>query len=310
VGATKTVSNPLVGIAILNWTKPDQTIACIQSLQKLDYSAYHIVVVDNGSPVGQVGRLRQEFPTLNIIENGCNLGFAGGCNVGIDYLLRQGVDYVLLLNDDTEVAPDFLSRLVAVGESDELIGIVGPTIYYFDRPTIIWSAGGTISATGHPHHLHLNQDVHDLMATAEAIEIVDYVTGCALLIKRRVIESVGKLDERFFAYFEETEWCARARNAGYRVAYVPEASVWHKIETADRTYSWPYLYLMTRNRLLYLRCAGAGVAPIAQATSDMLRTALSWSIKPQHRSMRPYAGALVRGVTDFVRGHFGAPPIR
>lgn len=280
-------------------------MACLESLRRLDYSSHEVVVVDNGSGDGSIELIKQRFPSVTTIENGRNLGFATGCNVGITQLLRGGIDYVLLLNDDTEVAAGSLTHLVEVAESDPRIGIVGPKICYYGRPEAIWSAGGAIDEYGAARHRRVDEvDEHD----ADEVQDVDYVTGCALLIKRKAIESIGLMDDRFFAYFEEAEWCARARRQGFRVVYVPRARVWHKVESADSRYSWNYIYLMTRNRLLYLKCTGAEPWRMALATADLLRTAASWSLKPKHKHMRPYSSALTRGIRDFVVGHFGPPP--
>jgi GT2 family glycosyltransferase len=297
---------PKVGIVILNWRRPHEVLACLESLSVLDYPNYEIVVVDN-SPDSDFQRIAKgSLPArCCVVENGQNLGFAGGCNVGIQFLLNRGTDYVLLLNDDTEVSPGLLRVLVETAERDPRIGLLGPKIYYHNRRNVIWSAGGSLTRHGQPGHLRVDE-VDE--GSPERIRDVDYITGCALFARRALIETVGPLDPRFFAYFEETEWCARARRGGYRVVYVPTAFIWHKIESADRSYSPLYLYLMTRNRLLYLRCSGATPVTIASAALDLLRTALSWSIKPKHSAMKPLAGVLVRGIFDFALGRFGAPP--
>jgi GT2 family glycosyltransferase len=137
---------------------------------------------------------------------------------------------------------------------------------------------------------------------------VDYVTGCAMLVKREVIERIGALDERFFAYYEETEWCARARRAGFRVAHVPPVRMWHKIEPAARGNSPLYLYLMARNRLLYLKCSGAGRRRILLASVDLLRTAASSLRRREKRATIRCSGPLVHGVCDFLLGRLGVPP--
>jgi GT2 family glycosyltransferase len=299
------ISYPHVGIVVINWKRPDCTVACLRSLKALDYPSCRIVVVDNGSRDGSPADIRARFRDVTVIENGRNLGFAGGNNVGIDHLLRSGADYVLLLNDDTEVAPDLLRMLVQAAEGDGRIGIVGPKIYYYDQPDVIWSAGGALDRYGQASHLQVDERDD---GAAPAVRDVDYVTGCAILVKRSVIERVGALDERFFAYFEEAEWCARARRAGFRVVFVSQARMWHKIEADARPRSRLYQYLMARNRLLYLRCSGAGPWIISRAALGLIRTAASWSLRPRHREMRPLSGALIRGVGHFMIGRFGAPP--
>jgi GT2 family glycosyltransferase len=298
---------PRVGVVVLNWRRPHKIMACLASVEAQDYPSFEIVVVDNGSANGSVVEVRRQFPAVSVIENGRNLGFAAGSNRGIDYLMRSGVDYILLLNDDATCGPDLFRRLVALAESEPDIGVLGPTIYYADAPgTIIWSAGGAVDRLGRSRHLRVNEQGDGPLVP---VQDVDYVTGCALLVRRDVVEKVGVLDERFFAYWEEVEWCARARAAGFRVVYLPTAHVWHGLQQEDRETSRSYQYLMTRNRLLYLECVGASRATIALAGFEIMRTVLSWSVKPRHRAMRPYAGTLLRAVRDFALRRFGPPPL-
>jgi GT2 family glycosyltransferase len=300
-------THPHVSIILLNWNQPEFTLACLESLDHVEYPSFDVIVVDNGSVDNSVPLIRQRFPGVTLLENPENLGFAGGNNVGIQHALERGADYLLLLNNDTEVAPNMLRALVDVGEAEPGVGALGPKIYYYDHSNVIWSAGGAIDRFGEPSHLLENTVDEGL---PDRVQDVDYVTGCAFMVKRRVVEAVGALDPRFFIYFEETEWCARIRRAGFRITYVPQARMWHKISMEARTTSRRYLYLMTRNRLLYLRLSNAGLVTIAGAAADLLRTALSWSLKPQHRAMRQYSTALVRGIADFAVGRFGAPPAR
>jgi GT2 family glycosyltransferase len=295
---------PRVAVVILNWRRPELTAAALTSLARSDYPAWSAIVVDNGSGDDSVAIIRERFPDATIIENGRNLGFAAGNNSGITHALTAGFDYVLLLNDDAEVAPDLLRVLVEVAEGDLRIGMVGPKILYADPPNVIWSAGGMVSKLGESRHLR----VDEIDGGDGPVVDVDYATGCAILARRRMIEQTGTLDERFYMYFEETEWCARARRAGFRVVYVPGARVWHKITPAARSVSPFYHYLMTRNRLLYLSASGASVWIIGLTILTILKTATMWSLRPKYRAARPFAGALVRGVVDFARGRFGAPP--
>lgn len=296
--------SPLVGIVILNWRRPDEILDCLASVSKLDYARFEVAVVDNASDNGSVERIRAGFPRAALIENGRNLGFAGGSNVGIRYFMQRGADYIMLLNDDTELAPDMLSALMDAFEEDPDIGIVGPNIFYFDPPDVLWSAGGSVSRYGAARHLQVDEGI---VNSGSDVHDVDYVSGCGILIRRSVIERVGPLDERFFAYFEETELCARARAAGFRVVQAPQADMWHKIGRDERAQSRPYLYLTARNRLLYVQCT-AGPRAAVIAALDLLRTSISWSLRPRHQHMQPFASALTRGVLDYFFGRFGAPP--
>jgi GT2 family glycosyltransferase len=298
-------AGPRVGIVVLNWNQPTDTLACLESLRHVSYPAYQVILVDNGSTDGSPALVRERHPDVTLIQNPTNLGFAGGNNVGIARALRDEADYVMLLNNDTELAPEMLRTLVDVAEGDPTIGVVGPKIYYYDEASVIWSAGGGVDKLGQPWHYQADQ-VDD--GSRQHNEDVDYVTGCAILVKRGVIDAIGALDERFFIYFEETEWCARARRAGYRVVYVPSARMWHKIQPTARPLSRRYLYLMTRNRLLYLRCSKASPVTTIRAMLDVVRTAAAWRLRSRHRQMRPFAGTLLLALRDFLRGRFGAPP--
>lgn len=296
---------PQVAVIVLNWNGLADTLECLESLSHLDYPRYRIVVVDNGSTDGSVEAIRELFPDVAIIENGENLGFTGGNNVGLRYALAQETDYALLLNNDTEVAPDFLSRLVQAAEADPRIGIAGPTIYYYARPDLIWSAGGMINRSrGQTRMIGLNEQ--DTGQYSLAPHEVDFVTGCALLVKRAVMEQVGLLDERFFAYYEEAEWCVRARKGGFKIIHVPTAKVWHKIPLDARDHSPLVHYYMTRNRLLFLKVTGAGWrAWLHTLLAEYARTLLSWSVRPRWRHKREQRRMMLRAIGDAWQGHWG-----
>lgn len=298
---------PRTLIVILCYNGVADTIACLQSLEQLDYprEQVDILVLDNASVDGTPSTVRAAFPRLQVVENGANYGYAAGNNVGLRHALAQGYDYVLLLNNDTLVPPDFLHHLVAAAESHLTIGAAGPTIYYHEVPTIIWSAGGIIDwATGSSHMRGKGQADTGQFST---ICDVDFATGCALLMKREALERCGLLDERFFMYYEETEWCVRVRRAGFRVIHVPHAHLWHKIPLEDRT-DKPYVaYYMTRNRLLFLRITGSKLRTwLSALLFQDLRTCLSYTLRPKWRGRRRQRDAMLRGLRDFWLGRFGA----
>jgi GT2 family glycosyltransferase len=173
---------PDVAIIIVNWNRCDDTLACLASLSRLEYPAYKIIIVDNGSTDGSVMAIRTAYPQITLIETGDNLGYVGGNNIGLEHARTLGVKYALLLNNDTEVAPNFLNLLLQAAEADPRVGIVGPLIYYFDRPEVIWSAGGAIDwQRGDTHMLGLNQLNQGQFGVTP--QSVDFVTGCVLLLK-------------------------------------------------------------------------------------------------------------------------------
>ncbi len=188
-------------------------------------------MIDNGSTDGTQAVLKQKYGRkIVLIENGANLRFSRGNNEGIKYALRNKADYMILLNNDIMVDKNLIKELVAVAESDKTIGIVGPKIYYFQPSNQIWSAGGEIylhKGTGrHAGIRQIDRGQYD------QIRECDYVTGCALMIKREVVEKIGLLDPAYLAYYEDTDWCFRAKLAGYKSFYVPKAKMWHKISAS------------------------------------------------------------------------------
>lgn len=294
-----------VVIIVLNWNGLADTLACLASLARLGYPTHEVVVVDNGSTDDSVATIRATYPRVTLIETGENLGYVGGNNVGLEYARAMGADYALLLNNDTEVAPDFLRLLVEAAEADPAIGIVGPTIYYFDRPNVIWSAGGDIDwRRGRTRMIGL--DEVDQGQFGHTVRPVDFVTGCALLIKVAVVEQVGMLDPRFFAYYEEAEWCVRASRAGFKILHVPQAKIWHKISPDAREASPQVHYYMTRNRLLLLELSKTGLGPWLSALFlDYGRTLVSWTLRPKWRSKSLQRRAMLQAIRDYGRGRFG-----
>lgn len=243
---------PKVFVIILNWNGYRDTAECLRSLKRLIYPSCEVVVVDNRSTDGSVTKLQEEFKEVVYIENKENLGFAEGNNVGIRYALEHGADYVLLLNNDTLIKADFLEALVKTAEVDEQIGIAGPKIYEGLPDSIrLWYAGGSVDWK---RMKTVHRGFHeDDRGEWDQVEDVDFVSGCAMLIRRPLLERIGLLDDRYFLYYEDTDYCVRACKAGFRIVYVPQAVVYHKAWTSSGGQSSPLrLYYMTRNRLLLM----------------------------------------------------------
>jgi GT2 family glycosyltransferase len=244
---------PRVCIIVLTWKNYDLTRDCLSSLRRIDYSNVEIVLVDNGSGDGSAERLASEFPEVRLIHNETNLGFPAGNNVAIRDAMLRNPDYFLLLNNDTLVASDFLSKLVRVAESDEKIGLVNPKILYFEPDDRIWYGGGFYKpwwSTGKVR----GQNRRDLGNYNETTE-VSFVTGCACLIKAEVVRKIGLLDESFFLGFEDLDWTLRAMHGGFRAFYVGSAVIWHKASYDTRkNLGKPIVdFYRTRNSLLLAR---------------------------------------------------------
>lgn len=242
---------PKVSIIILNWNGKKDTIGCLESLKKITYNNYQIIVVDNGSEDGSPEEIQNKFSEVIVIRNKENLGFTGGNNVGIKYALKQGADYILLLNNDTLVEPNFLSELVDVAECKNA-GIVGPKIYYYSLPYILWSAGGNfISWIGKARTIGINKVDSPMY---NILRKVFWLTGCAILVKKEVFEKIGILEELYFSNFEDLDFCYKARKAGYSIWYVPSSVIYHKVAQDWGGLDNPlYIYYQIRNNFFFIK---------------------------------------------------------
>ena len=295
---------PAVSIIVLNYNGREDTMACLRSLEHLTYSRASVILVDNASVDGTAEAVRGTFPNVKVIESGGNLGFTGGNNVAIRYALEHGADYVMLLNNDTIVAPDFLNVMVEVMEQDPTIGVTGPMIYYHNNPETIWTAGGSIDwKHGTTNMIGLNQ--MDVSQFGLSPMPADFVSGCALLARRSVWDKVGLLDDTFFMYYEETEWCVRASRAGYKIMVVPMAMIWHKISIEERAASPRTYYYMVRNRLLFLKKTGAGYQTWGFTLLEYIRTYMSWTLRTKWHDRRHLRGTMLHAFVDYSRGRFG-----
>ena len=246
-----------VAIIILNWNGLGDTIECLESLRRITYPSCKIVVVDNGSKGNDASILEEKYgKAVHIIRSKTNMGVAGGCNMGIRWALKTDATHILFLNNDTTVERRFLDELVEVANSDQKIAVVGPKIYYSEDPHRIATVGGTVNFwTGNaPLVGRATIDRGEF----EDVREVDYVSGCALLIKKEVIGRIGMFDEDYFAYYEETDLCTRARRSGYKAVVAPKSVIWHKGGRSDKSGEIS-LYFMTRNRFLFMKKNATGI---------------------------------------------------
>jgi len=293
---------PLVITIILNTNRKEDTLAALASLSASDYAHHRVIVLDNASEDGSVEAIRRAHPQVEIIELDHNLGYAGNNNIGIQVALDQGADWIFVLNEDTVLAPDCITRLIEVGSADSRVGIIGPMVYHHDEPKVIQSAGGKMDDNWRAWHLAQNELDQGQYKQPHAVE---WISGCAILVRRAVIDQVGGLDERFFYYWEETEWCLRAREQGWRILHVPQAKLWHK--GVQRSYKpGPNVtYYSTRNRFLMLSKHRAPIMAWMVAWGQTLRTLISWSVKPKWRPMYQHKLAMWQGTLDFLGHRWG-----
>lgn len=240
-----------VAAIVLNWNGLDDTVECLESLRLNDYPCLEIIVVDNGSVDRSVEVIRERFPEVHVIENGRNLGFVKGNNIGLLAALERGAELLVLLNNDTVLRPDCIRELVEALHRDESIGVSGPLMQRTLHSNLIEMGGDFNFWTGLVHLRYFDPAVQD-----EGIQYIDYVWGCGLMVRAEVLAKVGLLDERYTAYYEDADFCKRARIGGYRTVVATRAWMVHKWgRSGEKRFVWQ-TYLRLRNHwLFFLRYA-------------------------------------------------------
>ncbi len=293
--------NPKIILVVLNWNMPADTIECVESCQKTQYDNFEVIIVDNGSKDNSVKQFRERFPHIETIANEENLGYAGGNNVGMKRALEKGADWVLLLNNDTTIDPKMLEELAASVRRHPEAGMLAPKVLYYDDRGVINSLGTSMDWLRlRPYIGECNRP--DTDAWPETIER-DILVGCGLLVKRQLIEKVGMIDEAFFIFHEEADWCFRSRAAGFKNLVVPGAKMYHKASKTMRAFSALTHYYSTRN---FLRLTQKNAGPV-----DRVKVAAGLSYLSARSALRYAAGdkklprAFFLGLWDYFTGNTG-----
>ena len=293
------MNHPKVSIITVNWNGLDDTKECLESLKKLNYPDYEVIVVDNGSGGNDAQVLKDKFGDyIQLIRNDKNYGFGEGFNTGIRYAVANSQPkYILIINNDVVVHPALLDELVRVAEGDEQIGIVGPKIYYYDyegRKDIIWSAGGKIERWALKIHRQMGENDYDL-PEYQSVRRVDWITGAVLMFNSHLTERVGLINPWYFIGHEDVEYCLKARMHGFKIVYVPTARAWHKVGASAKkfhiTYADPsaYYYLIRQCFPLYVYIYHLLLSPVL-----LCRWALLYLIRHRDRH------TLRRFLSDFA----------
>ena len=296
---------PKVGIVVLNWDRLDETLKCLDSVCNIEYPNLEVMLVDNHSRENPTAAVEKEFPEIKIIRNEANLGYAGGNNVGIREGLRTGCDYVILLNNDAFPEPDMVAEMVRKATSDDRIAAVGGKVLWTERPNTLWAvyAWETFNANIVTVEGLIDED----RGQYEKCRDVHVVVGCALMLRREALEDVGLLDETFFAYHEDLDWCRRARDKGYRVVYVPTAVLYHRgsASTGGGPDS-PIMYFGGRNSVLYAKkhaTASQWLKFLLFLCYDLIRSSIRSLVRRKPRGVL----LKMRGVVDGFLGR--EPPL-
>ena len=255
---------PLVAAIVVDWNRPVETMACLRSLRASCYPNLIAVLVDNGSDYSNESEYRVILPGLIYRRLVRNRGFAAGCNAGIAVARESEADYVLLLNNDAEVAPDAIGRLVNCAEEHPRFGALTATVYHCENRGRLWHAGArTLVVWPFARRVTMAE-----LKGPEPVP-VDFATGCALLLRGAAIDTVGELDERFFMYSEDIDLCLRMREAGFRIGAVPSALAWHRVAASAYGDSPARAWQRSRSRLLYFQKHARGLSWLTAGASTL-----------------------------------------
>lgn len=284
-----------IAIVIVNYNGNNDTLECLESIDRYckenDYTVY---LVDNASkaPISD-SELKKFNVHIKYIKSGKNLGFAGGNNLAVSGIKLGDFDYVFLLNNDTVLLDDSVDRLVKKIEiTPNIIG--GIVNYYYDNPEEMWQAGSDTVAKKIK-----SKERKDFDVLSEDMIFVDSIPGSSMMIPRKIIEEIGLFDERYFAYYEEVDFCERAKESGYQVAFLPNTRLLHKVGRAST--SRMKHYLRTRNTLLFYSLHYKQYMFVAylRVILRTIRDIVNSKFKID------YFSPAIKGIIDYRRGLFG-----
>lgn len=287
-----------VATILVNFNGYEDTKECLFSLENMT-SVTSVIVVDNGSGTKECKKLIDFFPDLIVIESEENLGFSGGNNLGIDYALKYDVEYIMLLNNDTIVDKCLLQELM----KDISLNVIHvPRMMYYNENNRVWYAGGEFNKiTGRAMHTNFNKY---LQKEDEKNSNCTFATGCCLLIPIGIIKKCGKLDDRYFMYCEDSEFCLRVLSEKIHIRYIGSAELLHKVScSTGGEKSLFSVYYMTRNRLLYLKTYKEYFNVIAIPlfyVTRVLRIIQYWLKNDKERSL-----IVLRALRDAIKDNYG-----
>jgi GT2 family glycosyltransferase len=294
---------PSVAIVVVNYNSVAFIGEFITSLREVRYPRWRLVVVDGASGDGSLPAIEAAFPDAEVVRCAENVGFAAGANIGVERALAAGDDCILFLNTDTWLTPDFLARMA---EAADARTVVVPKILYRDDPRLISTHAG-----GFDWRLGLFRNTFagkpDGPATSVHRDGIETASFCCALVPAQAFRDAGPLDERFFMYYEETDWLRRARAHGYRIRYEPSAVIHHR-ESGSSGGGWmtPFkMYYATRNRPYLVRKHSAGARARACFTAYFWLTRLGATARMAARGEWRLVRAMWRGVADYYRGRMG-----
>ncbi|GKQ43153.1 rhamnosyltransferase [Companilactobacillus sp. RD055328] len=247
--------SPKVSIILLNYNNAEDTINCLVELRKITYDNYQIIIVDNNSTDNSLSKIESNVIDNEVVlKSTINGGYAFGNNIGIRFGMENNSDYFCILNNDVKVATTFLDELIAIMENNNEVGIAGPKICDFDQPDVIQSAGSIVNMNfGRATELYKGKNSEIL---SDKVINCDYVGGACMVVKKSVIAKIGLIPEDYFLFYEENEWCQKAKKNGFRIVSVGNSTVWHKGSHTINKISGLSEYFMYRNLVIFIKNNG------------------------------------------------------
>ncbi|MCH4551245.1 glycosyltransferase family 2 protein [Aestuariibaculum lutulentum] len=287
----------ILQIIILNYNSAKDTVVLYALLLEQALTNTLVLVIDNNSKTEDRLYLKQNIPVTNLRLLSKNGGYAAGNTVGIKEAIRNKIPYVLLLNPDIRLDSNCIKKLQEVLSKDDTIAAIGPRICFRDAREIIYSDGGLISLDAGcvTTHRHYNEPTNTVEKVVGAISC-DYVNGSVFMFKTDVMEKIGFMRSDFFLYFEETEWCLRAKARGYKLLTLPNATAYHTSSEKGRL----YYYYMTRNRLLLSRL----YPDYYKKTRRVIWFAIKHDLKNALKQRRFPSTELCSRIYGFIAGNF------
>ncbi len=249
---SKVTHRPLIYVVSINWNGLYDTLVMLSSLKKCVNLNIKIVIIDNGSKKNEARIIKGRYPDICLIKNKNNVGYCKANNQGMKIALKNKAKYVLLLNNDTVVKTDFLTKLVEYAEKNNFNGILTPKILYYKKG-VIWAFGGKISKlTSIPKMIWQGKPSKKYLSVVEP----DYAPGCAFFVNSSILKKIGFFDETYFAYYEDTDLSYRIKKAGYRIVAIPKSIVWHKVSRSTNQYTTDKIneiqsYYLARNGIIF-----------------------------------------------------------
>jgi len=310
--------NAIVSIILLNYNGAEDTIACIDSLLKNLYTNYNIIIVDNNSSDNSMAEIKSYlqlktsvFSVFNspdeamqsqntqkkftLLQTNNNNGYGYGNNIGIKYALKNSADYVLILNNDTIVNSNFLEPMVRMCEKDQDIGIVSGKIYFYDKPDTIWFNGGKFSpCTAKVEHFNFNEK--DIGQTPS--EPITFISGCMWLIPKKIFNNIGFINEDYFMYVEDLEFCQRVLKKGYTLKVCGDSHILHKAGSASGGHLSSFsVYWTARNKILFITNNITAICKVSAHLYNIFIVPLRWIYKRKYKLFSIH----IKGTIDAIK---------